>query len=252
MLKKVLISVSLIFSAAVTYADETTWPDGQFESKYETVHGSKIHYVEHGEGDPILLVHGIPTSAYLWRNMIEPLSQNGRVIAVDMIGYGNSDKPNLQYKLTELQNYLEAFIVQLDLENIQLVVHDLGGPVALPVASKNPERFKAIVAFETILGPIEHRDDLNDFQKSINDQHGIRGPGGQGYDLIVRQNVFVPMITQAALDTNANPAEYIEPFADPLSRFAIYRPFQDIPVEGRPRRTHRILSKSNWTINASK
>jgi len=230
---------------------EIGWPEGQFESKFEEVRGSKMHYVEHGEGDPILLIHGIPTWSYLWRDMIEPLSKHGRVIAVDMIGYGKSDKPNLRYRLSELQVYLRDFIKQKDLRNIRLVVHDLGGPVALPVAAQNRDRFSAIIAFETIFGPIASEDHWNDFQRSIDDKGGIIGPGGEGYGLVVRDNIFLDITQQALAGTHANIAEYAAPFEDPLARFSIYRPFQDIPVAGKPRYPHYVQKHALWYLRKS-
>lgn len=175
--------------------------------------------------------------------MIKPLSINGRVIAVDMIGYGKSDKPNIEYQLTDLQEYLTEFIYKLDLTNIRLIVHDMGGPIALSVAAKNQERIAGIVAFETIFGPIESYNSLNDFQKSLDDRKSITGPGGQGYGLIVRKNIFINgVINKLMAEYSSEIREaYAMPFTDPLNRIAIYRPFQDIPVEGIPEKTKQIL-----------
>ncbi len=231
---KFLATLLVLFLSSVSWA---SWPEGQFESRFVEVQGSNIHYVEHGQGDPILLVHGIPTWSYLWRDLIEPLSANGRVIAVDLIGYGKSDKPNIQYRLADLRDYLEGFIDELALSNIRLVVHDLGGPVALPLLAERPELFSGVAAFETLLGPVDKLAELNDFQVSLRDRKpgpGIIGPGGQGYDLIVRNNIFRDLVTQATQGTNVNIEEYYQPFSSPLDLFAIYNPFQDLPVESRP------------------
>ena len=85
-----------------------------FESKYLVVKGSKIHYVEEGKGDPILFLHGNPTSSYLWRNIIPHLSKQGRCIAVDLIGMGKSEKPDIDYGFKDSYEYLEAFIEKWD------------------------------------------------------------------------------------------------------------------------------------------
>ncbi len=235
----ICVGAATIFAGSIP---DSLWPGEMFESQYVEVQGSNVHYVEKGEGDPILLVHGIPTSSYLWRNMIEPLSHHGRVIAVDMIGYGKSDKPNIEYSLVELRSYLEGFIDSLQLENITLVVHDLGGPVALPLLKKRSELFKGLVAFETIFGPLAE-DSPNDFQKMIKDKGRLQGPGAQGYDFIVRQNIFVNILPEF-MPGHVDLTPYQLPFDNSVDRFAIYNPYQDIPVDGSPRKNFRIQKKS--------
>jgi len=95
-----------------------------FESNYVEVLGSQMHYIDEGEGDPILFVHGNPTSSYLWRNIIPYVEPYGRAITVDLIGMGKSDKPDIGYRFVDHARYLDAFIEKLDLKNITLVVHD--------------------------------------------------------------------------------------------------------------------------------
>src|SRR3990167_6610849 len=91
-------------------------------SKYIDVKGSKIHYLESGEGDPILFLHGIPTSSYSWRNIIPHLSSLGTCIAPDLIGFGKSDKPNIRYTLADHIEYIKDFIDALSLKNITLIM----------------------------------------------------------------------------------------------------------------------------------
>ena len=242
MSKKLLILVSLLtFLASFASAQaESTWPEGEFESKFQSVFDSEMHYVEHGEGDPILLVHGIPTWSYLWRNMIEPLSEHGRVIAIDMIGYGKSGRPNIKYTLADLQDYLAEFIVKQDLHNIRLVVHDFGGPVALPVAAKLKDRISGIVAFETLLAPIAKPSSLDDFQLMLNDRArgDVIGFGGQGFDQIVRNAIFINILPQFMPPTT-DFDEYKAHFENPLHLWSIYRPFQDIPIAKKPRKDYK-------------
>ncbi len=101
-------------------------PDYPFKSKYITVHGSKMHYIEQGEGQVFLFIHGNPTWSYLWRNIIPPVSEYGRCIAPDLIGFGKSDKPKISYSFKENYKYVEGFIEQMDLNDIILVIHDWG------------------------------------------------------------------------------------------------------------------------------
>ena len=95
-----------------------------FESHYVEVEGAKMRYVDEGEGDPILFLHGNPTSSYLWRNIIPHVTSVGRAIAPDLIGMGKSDKPDIEYRFFDHVKYVEGFIETLGLKNITFVIHD--------------------------------------------------------------------------------------------------------------------------------
>ena len=114
------------------------------------VKGSKIHYVEKGEGDPILFLHGNPTSNYLWRNIIPHLSGQGRCIAPDLIGMGKSGKPNIDYGFHDTYAYLDAFIEELGLKNVTLVLHDWGSGMGFHYANLNRDNIKAIAFMEAM------------------------------------------------------------------------------------------------------
>ncbi len=129
-------------------------PDYPFEPNYVEVNGLRVHYVDEGEGeDVILCLHGEPTWSYLYRKMIPPLAQHARVIAPDFIGFGRSDK------FAEMEAYtyhmhhdvLTGFIETLDLQHITLVCQDWGGVLGLPVATEMPERFDRLVIMNTFL-----------------------------------------------------------------------------------------------------
>ena len=87
--------------------------DFPFKSNYIEVHGSKLHYVDEGSGDPILFLHGNPTSSYLWRNIIPHVTANARAIAPDLIGMGRSDKPDIEYRFFDHVKYVEGFVEEL-------------------------------------------------------------------------------------------------------------------------------------------
>jgi haloalkane dehalogenase len=124
--------------------------DFPFESHYAEVQGSKIHYVDEGSGDPILFLHGNPTSSYLWRNIIPYMTGAGRCIAPDLIGMGKSDKPDIDYGFHDTYEYVDAFIKELDLKNVTLVLHDWGSGMGFHYANKNPDNVKAIVFMEAM------------------------------------------------------------------------------------------------------
>ncbi len=127
-----------------------------FKSKYLEVkarpdrQGSKIHYIEEGEGDPILFLHGNPTSSYLWRNIIPYMTSQGRCIAPDLIGMGKSDKPDIDYGFHDTYDYLNAFIEKLGLKNVTLVLHDWGSGMGFHYANLHRNNVKAIAFMEAM------------------------------------------------------------------------------------------------------
>lgn len=126
-------------------------PDFSYEPKYVEIEGLRMAYVEAGEGDPVLMLHGEPTWSYLYRHMIPPLAGLGRVIVPDLIGFGRSDKPVATNAFTYKSHarWLRKFLDALDLKNITLVCQDWGGLLGLRVLSQRPERFARVVAMNT-------------------------------------------------------------------------------------------------------
>ena len=137
-----------------------------FRSNFVEVHGSKIHYIDEGKGEPILL-HGNPTSSYLWRNIIPHLTNNARCIAPDLIGMGKSDKPDIEYRFFDHVQYIEGFIDKTNLKDITLVVHDWGSGLGFHYAMRNEDKIRGIAFMESILAPIESWDMLPDQHRKI-------------------------------------------------------------------------------------
>jgi len=130
-------------------------------SHYTTVDSLRLHYVEAGTPDPgnppIVLLHGFPTSSHLYRNVIPELEKTHRVIALDLPGYGLSDKPlDVAYDYKFYAGVLSGFLDALGIDTIDLVVHDLGGPVGLYWAVENPSRVRRIVVLNTLVYPELH------------------------------------------------------------------------------------------------
>lgn len=135
-----------------------------FESQYIEISGHKIHYVEEGSGEPILFVHGNPTSSFVYRNVLKPVAQNTqkRCIALDLLGFGNSDKPtNIEYDLALFIDIVTQFIQKLELKEIVLVAEDWGGFFGGYVMTKHPQLFKSAVFMETFLWPMTWKDDFD-------------------------------------------------------------------------------------------
>lgn len=123
-------------------------------SKYVSVGGRKLHYLEAGSGPPVLLLHGWPTNAQLWRHTLGPLGETRRAIALDLPGFGGSDKPtNIAYSFRFFDEVLTGFLDAVGVQKTGLVVHDLGGPIGLHWATKNPDRVTDLAVLNTLVFP---------------------------------------------------------------------------------------------------
>ena len=131
--------------------------DFPFGSKYIEVHGSNIHYIDEGIDDPILFLHGNPTSSYLWRNIIPFLIPHGRCIAPDLIGMGRSDKPDIDYRFFDHVKYMEGFIEKMELNNMTLVLHDWGSGIGFNYAMRHENTIKGIAFMEAIITTLSCR-----------------------------------------------------------------------------------------------
>ena len=221
-------------------------PDYPFESLYLDVLGSRIHYIEVGSGDPILFLHGNPTSSYLWRNIIPSLSGLGRCIAPDLIGMGKSDKPDIPYRFADHVRYIEGFIEGMNLRNITLVVHDWGSGLGFHYASRHEENVKALAFMEAIIRPSTWSAFPPDFKQGFK---LMRMPG-VGWLMISVMNVFVNQILPKATVRKLTPQEmafYREPFKNVKSRRPVRRWPCEIPIDGEPSDMHQIVSAySSW------
>jgi haloalkane dehalogenase len=213
-----------------------------YEPHFVDVLGSKMHYVEQGEGEPILFLHGNPTSSYLWRNIIPSAAGHGRAIAVDLIGMGRSDKPDLDYRFVDHARYLDGFIEAMGLENITLVIHDWGSGLGFHYAHRNPDNVRGIAFMEAIARPSKWAD-ANIVERFLFKR--MRDPK-KGDRMNIDKNFFVerllPMMTSRKLTSTERDA-YREPFLDPASRLPVAQWPREIPFDGDPADVHRIVSE---------
>ena len=222
-----------------------------FQPHYAEVHGSQMHYVEEGSGDPILFLHGNPTSSYLWRNIIPYLNSHGRCIAPDLIGMGKSDKPGIDYRFVDHAKYLDGFIERLGLTNITLVVHDWGSALGFHYAARHERNVKAIAFLEAIVLPVPSWDMFPpDFRKLF---QAFR-TAGVGWEMIVNKNVFVENTLPGGVIRKLTEEEmnhYREPFLEPASRKPVWRWPNEIPIEGEPAAVVRIVETYNAHLQQS-
>ena len=208
--------------------------DFPFESKYVTVHGSKMHHVDVGEGDPILFLHGNPTSSYLWRNIIPHLSGQARCVAVDLIGMGKSDHPDIAYRYDDHYRYLCGFIDALGIgSNLTLVIHDWGSGLGFRWAHDHEQGVKAIAFMEAMIRGMS----LDDMPGSLRMAMRLMRAPGTGWVMISGANIFLkkmlPDLTYAEISPDAL-AYYRSAFPTVASRKAVRQWPREVPLDGVP------------------
>ena len=220
--------------------------DFPFESKYLNVKGSNMHYIDEGEGDPILFLHGNPTSSYLWRNVIPHLEGQARLIAPDLIGMGKSDKPNIDYTYDDHYAYLEAFIEKLGLKNVTLVIHDWGSALGFRYAHTHVDNIKGITFMEAIVKPMTWSEMPADMRTPFK---MMRMPY-VGWFMISVMNMFVNKMIPDTIKRTLNAEEmayYRAPYPTIKSRKPVRVWPQQIPIDGKPKRNHELIeSYSQW------
>ncbi len=223
-----------------------------YESHYVEIAGSRIHYVDQGEGDPILFLHGQPTSSYLWRNIMPHVEGQGRVIAPDNIGFGKSDKPDIDYVFADHYRYLEGFIEALDLQNITLVVHDWGSGLGLHYAAQHPDNVKGIVMMESILAPVMPAESYEALAKPLEDFFRTMRDPVLGPQLMIEENHFVEVVLPGFISRDLDQAAhdyYRQPFLEKSSRKPINQWPNEMPIGGEPADVAEVVAAYNaWLL----
>ena len=218
-----------------------------FESRYAVVHGSKMHYIDEGEGDTILFLHGNPTSSYLWRNIIPHVTHLGRVIVPDLIGMGKSDKPAINYRFFDHYKYLVALLDQLDIgDNITLVIHDWGSGLGFHFAAENPERIKGIAFMEAMMRPLTWAH----FPQSFRIMFRLMRAPAVGYLMLNVANMFLKQVVPQSIVRKLSAEEvraYEAPFSTIASRDPVRQWPAEVPISGSPADVHQAVSSySQW------
>ncbi len=217
-----------------------------FESKFVEVQGSKMHYVEEGAGEPVLFLHGDPTSSYLWRNVIPHVSPLARCIAPDLIGMGKSGKPDLEYRFVDHSRYVDGFIAALGLRNITFVIHDWGSALGFYYAHRHEDNVKGLAFMEAIVQPFTWAEFPEQYRQAF---QALRTPG-VGEKMIMEQNMMVEQLLPGAVLRKLTDEEmdrYREPYPDPASRKPVWRWPNELPIEGEPADVVEIVQAySEW------
>jgi haloalkane dehalogenase len=197
-------------------------PGYAFEPRYLEQDGLRMHYVDEGASDPVLLLHGEPTWAFLYRKMIPTLAAVGRVVAPDYLGFGRSDKPTRieEYSYDFHYASIERLVEALDLRDTTVVVQDWGGPIGLRLAVEHPDRVARLVILNTGIGagraPSEEWLRFRAFVRRV------------GTDLVPGQLVRISAVTELTDDVVE---AYNAPFPTPESKAGVLAFPEQVPTE---------------------
>lgn len=223
----------------------------RYAKQFKTVHGRRMAYVDEGQGDPIVFLHGNPTSSYLWRNVMPHLEGKGRLIAPDLIGMGDSEKledsgPD-SYTYVEHRRYLFSLLEALNVtRRVTLVLHDWGSGLGFHWAQTHAAAVKGIALMEAIVAPMRWDEFPQGFVEMF---EGFRSAAGEA--MVLENNLFVEQVLPGAIlrdMSEAEMSEYRRPFLQPGEgrRPTLTWPRQ-LPLGGTPADVVQIVTDySQW------
>ena len=226
-----------------------------YEKKFASVKGKQIAYVEEGRGDPIVLLHGNPTSSFLWRNVIPELVESGRVIVPDLIGQGDSEKlpasegPE-RYSLEVAYSYVDGLLESIGAnENVTLVIHDWGTGVGFLWAMRHPAAVKGVAYMEGIVKPVSWSDWP---ESAVGIFKGFRSDKGE--DLILNRNMFIEGVLPSSVIRPLSDTEmdaYRAPHLETDDRQPLLNWPRQIPIEGEPEDVVALVNEYGAFMSAS-
>ena len=214
--------------------------------------GSTMAYREAGSSEaPVaLFLHGNPTSSYIWRNILPLVAPVAHCIAPDLIGFGQSGKPDIEYRFSDHVQYLDAFLEQTGITSAFVIAQDWGSGLAFHLAARRPDFIRGL-AFMEFIRPMPtwndfHPDQIETFQK-------FRTPG-VGEKMILEGNAFVEGVLPAATVrklTDEEMSVYGAPFSTPASRRPTWRFPNELPIEGKPADVYSIMENAHHALAES-
>jgi haloalkane dehalogenase len=218
-----------------------------YERRHAAVLDTEIAYVDTGAGDPVVFLHGNPTSSYLWRNVIPEVELHARCLAPDLVGMGDSGPaPDGSYRFADHARYLDAwFDALLPTQSVTLVGHDWGSVLGFYWARRHPERVRGLAYMEAIVRPVSWEEWPEDARGIF---RGMRSEKGE--DLVLQRNVFVERILPSSVLRGLTEEEmdvYRRPYVTEESRSPTLAWPRELPIDGEPEDVVRIVDDySGW------
>ena len=215
---------------------------------------SEMAYREAGSRDApaALFLHGNPTSSYIWRNIIPLVAPVAHCIAPDLIGFGQSGKPDIAYRFEDHVRYLDAFIAASGISSAYLVVQDWGSGLGLHLAARRPDFVRGL-AFMEFIRPISTWEEFARDSQAREIFRKFRTPG-EGEKLILEGNAFVERVLPGGMRhklTHEEMAVYRAPFPTPLSRRPTWRFPNELPIAGEPADVYATMERAHEALAAS-
>ncbi len=230
-----------------TISSQDEYPRQRINSR-----GVDIAYVDTGKGDPIVFLHGNPTSSYLWRNIIPHAASLGRCLAPDLMGMGESGgSPDGSYRFSDHSTLLDQWFEDMDLtSNVTLVVHDWGSALGFHWAKRHPDRVKGIIYMEAIVRPVTW-EEWPDAARQV--FQGFRSPAGE--DMVLEKNIFVERVLPGSIFRALSAAEmeiYRKPYQEVgESRRPTLTWPREIPIDGEPAYMVQLVDEyAAWLSNS--
>ncbi len=225
-----------------------------FESHYSEVKGAKIHYIDEGEGDPIVFLHGMPACNYLWRNIIPSMSKRARCIAPDLIGMGKSDKPDIAYTIFDHIDYISEFVDSLKLKNITFVLHGWGSIIGFDyaMAAKNKNKIRGVAFYESHVRPVTSWDMLS---LPVQQLAAMLIDPKSAKRSIMKDNYMIEKLLQRGVLRKLSDAEmqyYSAPFQTEESRKVLWQYLQDLPLGSGPADVVELIARYSTALQKSK
>jgi haloalkane dehalogenase len=196
------------------------------------VKGHNIHYLSQGKGKPVVFVHGIPTSSYIWRNIIPKVAHDHHCIALDLIGMGDSDKPDIKYTIHDHIEYFTGFMDALELSDVSLVLHGWGSVIGFSYAKRHPKKIKSLAFLESYINLPENQRaaplPVQEIAKLAHDPEKLK-------HLVLEENYLVEKILSAITLEKLSP-ETIDHYRKPFNKkehrkvlwqFALEQPYRN-------------------------
>ncbi|MBV53673.1 MAG: haloalkane dehalogenase [Coxiellaceae bacterium] len=215
--------------------------------RFIDVHGSKMHYRELGEGRPIVFLHGMPVSSYVWRNVLRACSHLGRCIAPDLIGMGQSDQPEIDYTIDDHASYIEGFIENLELKDVVLVMHGWGSLFGFEYARTHSDVISGLAFFESHIRPIS---DSSMLSLPVQQLSSMLSNRDVSYRAVIEQNYMIRKVLPSCAVGEMSEVvlqEYQKPFMTEKSRQVLWQYLQDLPLGRGPENVIQFIDRySNW------